>query len=52
MKNQYKKLHDTLSISQEKFEILKKKIYEEFRSRIIGILNAKEKDTVGKIAKV
>lgn len=53
MRNQYKKLNDTLAISQEKYEILKRKIYEEYRSRIIGILTTKEKiDNIGRINKI
>ncbi len=35
MKAQYKKLYDSLKLSEEKYEILRKKIYEEYRARII-----------------
>lgn len=53
MKIQYKKLHDSLQISQDRFEILKKKIYEEYRSRIIGMINSKERsDNMARLIKI
>lgn len=44
MKNQYSKQYDALKLAEEKFSLLKKKIYEEYRSRIIGVIANKNKD--------
>lgn len=54
MKAQYKKLYDSLKLSEEKHEILRKKIYEEYRSRIIDLISKKDRDeyTVAKIEAV
>ena len=44
MKNQYKKLFDALKLNEQKYELLKKKIYEEYRARLIEIFGQKEKE--------
>lgn len=44
MKNQYSKQYDALKLAEEKFNLLKRKIYEEYRSRIIGVISNKNKD--------
>lgn len=51
MKNQYRKLFDSLKLSEEKYEVLRKKIYEEYRARIIDLISKKDRDeyTVAKI---
>ena len=51
MKSQYKKLYDALKLNEDKYEILKKKIYEEYRSRLIDLMAKKDRDerTVNKI---
>ena len=49
MRSQYKKLHESLKLSNEKFTILKKKIYEEYRHRIVDLLSKKDKETIIKI---
>lgn len=41
MKTQYKKLNETIRLCEQKHEILKKKIYEEYRAKIIEVLNKK-----------
>lgn len=53
MRNQFKKLNEALLISQSKFDLLRKKIYEQYRSRIISILTEKEKnENISKILKL
>ena len=51
MKSQYKKLYDALKLNEDKYVILKKNIYEEYRVRLIELLSKKDRDerTVGKI---
>lgn len=49
MKNQYKKLNDALKLSEQKYDLLKKKIYEEYRARIIDFLNKKEKNSISQL---
>jgi ribonuclease HII len=49
MKTQFKKMHDSLKLSEEKHHLLKKKIYEEYRARIIDILCKKDKQSIAKI---
>ena len=51
MKNQYKKQYDALKLNEEKYEILKKKVFEEYRSRLIDLLSKKDRDerTLGKV---
>ena len=44
MKAQYKKLYDALKLNEDKYELLKKKIYEEYRARLISLINKKDKD--------
>lgn len=43
MRNQYKKLNDTIQFSHEKYELLKKKLQGEYRSRISDLLGKKDK---------
>ena len=51
MKAQYKKLYDALKLNEDKYEILRKKIYDEYRVRLIELMSKKDKDerTVAKI---
>lgn len=49
MKNQYKKLYDSVKFNEEKYSILKKKIYEEYRGRIIELLIKKDKPSINKV---
>jgi hypothetical protein len=49
MKSQYKKLNEAIKLSEQKFELLKKKIYEEYRSRIVDTLNKKDKHTLAQL---
>lgn len=49
MKSQYKKLNDALKLSEQKYDLLKKKIYEEYRARIIDVLNKKEKNSISQL---
>ena len=49
MKSQYKKLNEAIKFEEQKFQLLKKKIYEEYRSRIIDNLNKKDRHSVNQI---
>ena len=49
MKGQYRKLSEALKLCEHKYDLLKKKIYEEYRSRIIDNLNKRERHTIGQI---
>ena len=49
MKSQYKKLNEAIKFEEQKFDLLKKKIYEEYRSRIIDNLNKKDRHSVQQI---
>jgi DNA-binding transcriptional regulator GbsR (MarR family) len=49
MKNQYKKLNETTKLWERKYELLKRKIFEEYRSKIVDLLNKKEKSSVGQL---
>lgn len=49
MKSQYKKLNDALKLSEQKHDFLKKKIYQEYRARIIEALNKKEKNNIAQL---
>lgn len=46
MKKQHKKQHEALKFNEEKYDILKRKIYEEYRSKIIELLNKKDKSKI------
>lgn len=46
MRNQYKKLNDHIRLCEQKYELLKKKIYEEYRAKIIEVLSKKEKNSL------
>ena len=35
MRSQYKKLNDHIKLAEQKHELLKRKIYEEYRAKII-----------------
>lgn len=39
MKKQYNKQSENIKFLEEKYDILKKKIYREYRSRIIELIN-------------
>lgn len=43
MRSQYKKLNDAVKLQEQKYELLKRKIYEEYRAKIVDILGKKEK---------
>lgn len=49
MKNQYKKLHEALKLSEEKHGLLKKKIYDEYRARLIAQLEKKDKTSIHQV---
>ena len=49
MKSQYKKLNEAMKLSEQKFDLLKKKIYEEYRARIIDNLNKKDKHSIAQL---
>ena len=49
MKSQYKKLNEAMKLSEQKFDLLKKKIYEEYRARIIDNLNKKDKQSIDQL---
>lgn len=46
MKKQHRDQHEALKMSQEKFEILKKKIYEEYRTKIVEAINKKDQSKI------
>ena len=49
MKNQYKHLHDALKLSEDKHGLLKKKIYHEYRSRLVSQLEKKDKNSIHQV---
>jgi hypothetical protein len=44
MRKQYNKLKESLRFSDDRYEILKKKVYREYRTRIVELLNGSKKD--------
>ena len=49
MKSQHKKLSEAVKLSEQRFELLKKKIYDEYRTRVIENLNKKDKHSIGQL---
>lgn len=52
MKTQYTKLNETIRLWEKRHEALKKKIYEEYRAKIIDVLSKKERNSIGQIEAV
>ncbi len=52
MKTQYRKMYDAIKFSEEKFNIFKDKVYQEYRAKIIEIINKKDKQAVHKLETV
>jgi uncharacterized membrane protein len=46
MRSQYKKLNDHIKLNEQKHELLKRKIYEEYRAKIVEALGRKEKGSL------
>lgn len=44
MRSQYSRLQTALHFSNEKYEVIKKKVYNEYRFRIVNLLNGKTTD--------
>ena len=44
MRSQYSRLQTALHFSNEKYEVIKKKVYNEYRFRIVNLLNGKATD--------
>ena len=49
MRNQYKKLNDHIKLAEHKHELLKRKIYEEYRARIVEALGKKDKQGIQQV---
>ena len=49
MRNQYKKLNDHIRLLEQKYDLLKKKIYGEYRAKIIDMLSKKDKNSISQI---
>jgi hypothetical protein len=43
MKSQYKKLNDTIQLLQDKYEIFKRKMLSEFRSRLMDVFYKRDR---------
>ena len=52
MKTQYTKLNETIRLWERRHDALKKKIYEEYRAKIIDVLSKKEKNTISQLEAV
>lgn len=49
MKAQFKKLNETIQLCHEKYELLKKKVYNEYRSKLSDLLGKKDRSQLPRL---
>lgn len=49
MRIQFKRLNETIQLSHDKYDLLKRKVYKEYRSKLVDLIGKKDKTLISRI---